>query len=191
MEDYYSILGVSPKATSEEINERFRLLAQAYHPDKFSTEKQKRQAEEEFKKFNEAYQILTNETKRLEYDRVRNPRSFKVAEEARRRAQDEKRKREEAERQRQQQVQEAQRDAHEAQRKQNQTQSKTEVKDVPVFIDGMICRIAQEGDTVFSEVWNGNKGWGRINIPLSELLKAPRASKETLLQLGIPESDWK
>ena len=41
MDDYYLVLGVEPDAKPEVIQERFRFLAQAYHPDKFSNPKQK------------------------------------------------------------------------------------------------------------------------------------------------------
>ena len=37
MENFYNILGVAPNATTEETKERYRFLAQAYHPDKFAT----------------------------------------------------------------------------------------------------------------------------------------------------------
>ncbi|MBI5352013.1 MAG: DnaJ domain-containing protein [Chloroflexi bacterium] len=68
MEDLYLVLGIEPDAKPESIRERFRFLAQAYHPDKFSSTKQKEFAEEEFKKINNAYQILSNPSKRANYD---------------------------------------------------------------------------------------------------------------------------
>lgn len=60
MDDYYLVLGIEPDARPEAIQERFRFLAQAFHPDKYSSPKQKQLAEEEFKKINNAYQILSN-----------------------------------------------------------------------------------------------------------------------------------
>jgi len=69
MEDFYRILGVSPNAAPKEIKERFRFLAQAYHPDKFSSAEHKAQADEQFKRINEAYQVLADPQKRAEYDR--------------------------------------------------------------------------------------------------------------------------
>ena len=69
MEDYYQILGVPPDVSQEEIKERFRFLASAYHPDKFATSSHKRHAEEVFKKINDVYQTLSNPVKRAEYDR--------------------------------------------------------------------------------------------------------------------------
>jgi len=73
LDDLYKILGVKPNATADEIRERYHFLAQAFHPDKFSSLKQKRQAEEEFKLINSAYQILSIPEKRKRYDnRVRS-----------------------------------------------------------------------------------------------------------------------
>lgn len=71
MDDLYSILDVSPGASLEAIKERFRFLAQAYHPDKFASPKHKRQAEERFKRINEAYRILSDPEKRAKYDKNR------------------------------------------------------------------------------------------------------------------------
>jgi len=67
--DYYSILGVSEKASQEEIKHAFRKLAMRYHPDRnLGNEKW---AEEKFKEINESYAILGAEFKRREYDRMR------------------------------------------------------------------------------------------------------------------------
>ena len=68
MENLYNILGVANNATTDEIKERFRFLAQAFHPDKFATSKQKKSAENQFIKISEAYQILVNPNKREQYD---------------------------------------------------------------------------------------------------------------------------
>ncbi len=61
-EDYYKILGVSKDADQEEIKKAFRKLAHKHHPDKGGDE-------EEFKKINEAYRVLSDEKKRKQYDR--------------------------------------------------------------------------------------------------------------------------
>ena len=65
MEDLYKILGVSPTATQPQIKKAYRKLAVKYHPDKNSGNKR---AEEKFKKISEAYSVLSDEQKRMEYD---------------------------------------------------------------------------------------------------------------------------
>ena len=62
MKDYYQILGISRGASSEEIKKAFRKLAHKYHPDKGGDEKK-------FKEINEAYQVLSSQEKRAQYDR--------------------------------------------------------------------------------------------------------------------------
>jgi len=67
--DYYAILGVSEKASREEIRRAFRKLAMKYHPDKNLGNEE--WAGEKFKEINEAYAVLGDEAKRREYDRMR------------------------------------------------------------------------------------------------------------------------
>ncbi len=67
--DYYSILGISEKASREEIRHAFRKLAMKYHPDRNLGNEE--WAEEKFKEINEAYAVLGDEVKRQEYDRMR------------------------------------------------------------------------------------------------------------------------
>lgn len=66
--DYYEILGLSPKATDEEIKAAFRRLALRYHPDKNPGD---RASEERFRLINEAYSVLGDPQKRAEYDKKR------------------------------------------------------------------------------------------------------------------------
>jgi curved DNA-binding protein len=61
--NYYKILGVKRTASSADIKKRFKDLAQIYHPDKNSSEK----AMIIFKEIMEAYNVLGNLDKRLEY----------------------------------------------------------------------------------------------------------------------------
>ncbi len=62
MNDYYDILGVPRNSSKEEIKKAYRALAHKYHPDKTKGDDKK------FKEINEAYQILSDEKKRAEYD---------------------------------------------------------------------------------------------------------------------------
>lgn len=63
--DYYEILGVPRDASNEEIKQVFRRLARQYHPDVNPGNKQ---AEEKFKDIGEAYEVLSDSSKRAEYD---------------------------------------------------------------------------------------------------------------------------
>ena len=60
--DYYETLGVPKTASKDEIKKAFYKLAQKYHPDK------KGGNEAKFKQANEAYQVLSDDTKRSKYD---------------------------------------------------------------------------------------------------------------------------
>lgn len=60
--DYYQILGVDKNASPPEIKAAFRRLAHQHHPDKAGGDEQK------FKEINEAYQVLSDEKKRQQYD---------------------------------------------------------------------------------------------------------------------------
>lgn len=63
MKDYYEILGVSKNASKEDIKRAYRKLAHKYHPDKKDGDEGK------FKEVNEAYQVLSDESKKSQYDR--------------------------------------------------------------------------------------------------------------------------
>jgi DnaJ-class molecular chaperone len=64
--DFYEVLGVNRKATADEIKSAYRKLARQYHPDRNPGDKQ---AEAKFKEIQEAYDVLSDETKRGNYDR--------------------------------------------------------------------------------------------------------------------------
>ncbi len=59
--DYYELLGVQKTASQDEIKKAFHKLAHKHHPDKGGDEKK-------FKEINEAYQVLSDKTKRAQYD---------------------------------------------------------------------------------------------------------------------------
>lgn len=72
--NYYDILGVSKDASKDDIRKAFKKLSVKYHPDKHinDSEEDKQKAEDKFKEINEAYEVLSDDQKRQEYD---NPMS--------------------------------------------------------------------------------------------------------------------
>jgi len=64
--DYYEILSVSKSASADEIKKAYRKVAMQYHPDRNPGDKG---AEEKFKEAAEAYEILSDQDKRAQYDR--------------------------------------------------------------------------------------------------------------------------
>ena len=59
--DYYEVLGVGKSATDAELKSAYRKLAKKYHPD---LNKDNKEAEEKFKEVNEAYEVLSDSSKR-------------------------------------------------------------------------------------------------------------------------------
>lgn len=68
LKDYYYILGVNEDASGEDIKKAFRKLALRYHPDR--NPEHTREAEARFKEINEAYEVLGDEEKRWQYNRL-------------------------------------------------------------------------------------------------------------------------
>ncbi|MDT7572662.1 MAG: molecular chaperone DnaJ [Actinomycetota bacterium] len=67
--DYYAVLGVPKDAPAADIKKAYRKLARDLHPDKNPDNKA---AEEKFKAVSEAYDVLSDDTKRKEYDEARS-----------------------------------------------------------------------------------------------------------------------
>jgi len=68
--DYYKTLGVSNKATPEEIKKAYRKLARQYHPDRNPGDKQ---SEARFKEISQAHDVLGDPEKRKQYDSGTGP----------------------------------------------------------------------------------------------------------------------
>src|SRR6476661_6925265 len=64
--DFYEILGVSKTSSADEIKKAYRKVAMQFHPDRNPGDKG---AEEKFKEAAEAYEILSDQDKRGQYDR--------------------------------------------------------------------------------------------------------------------------
>jgi len=64
--DYYEVLGVSKDASADDIKRAYKKLAIKYHPDKNPGDKE---AENKFKEAAEAYDVLSDEKKKAQYDR--------------------------------------------------------------------------------------------------------------------------
>ena len=67
--DYYEVLGVPRDADTEDIRRAYRKLARENHPDINKDP----EAEDRFKEISEAYEVLRDEERRRQYDRVRRP----------------------------------------------------------------------------------------------------------------------
>ncbi|HXW98145.1 MAG TPA: molecular chaperone DnaJ [Methanomicrobiales archaeon] len=63
--DYYEVLGVPRNASEEDLKKAFRQMARKYHPDLNPGNKE---AEEQFKEVNEAFQVLSDPKKKAQYD---------------------------------------------------------------------------------------------------------------------------
>src|SRR5436853_6779047 len=63
--DYYEVLGVGRGATGEELKRAYRKLALQFHPDRNPNDPQ---SEARFKEVNEAYEVLSDQSKRQRYD---------------------------------------------------------------------------------------------------------------------------
>ena len=73
-QDYYNTLGVNRNASQAEIKRAYRRKAKQFHPD--MNPQEKKQAEKEFKRVTEAYEILSDPEKRAQYDRFGHAAPF-------------------------------------------------------------------------------------------------------------------
>src|SRR5436190_13991808 len=64
--DHYEVLGVAKTASDDDIKKSYRKLAREHHPDRNPGDKQ---AEARFKEIQDAYDVLSDKTKREQYDR--------------------------------------------------------------------------------------------------------------------------
>jgi hypothetical protein len=74
LKDYYALLEIAPAASADEVKRAFRLQIARYHPDKVQHLGKEFQAmaAERAAELTEAYRILSDDTRRAEYDRVRS-----------------------------------------------------------------------------------------------------------------------
>lgn len=68
--DYYEVLGVQKQASADDIKKAYKKLAIKYHPDRQNgkSDAEKKEAEDKFKEATEAYSVLSDQTKRQQYD---------------------------------------------------------------------------------------------------------------------------
>lgn len=75
--DYYGVLGLSRNATPNEIKKAYRRLALKQHPDH---NKNSKFSEEQFKRLQEAYSVLSNASDRAQYDQEIAAQNFNIDE---------------------------------------------------------------------------------------------------------------
>lgn len=71
--DYYKILGVPRNARKKDILKAYKTLAKKWHPDMYMDEKEKESAQKKFIDIAAAKEVLTDETKRRQYDNGQDP----------------------------------------------------------------------------------------------------------------------
>jgi len=83
--DYYKILGIDFSADKKEIKSAYRSLARKYHPD---TNQGNKLSEDKFKEIGEAYSVLSDETRKAQYDLLKgiSPKKANTSEQAKKQA---------------------------------------------------------------------------------------------------------
>ncbi|GAB5362754.1 hypothetical protein AAMO2058_000825500 [Amorphochlora amoebiformis] len=76
---YYDVLGVKEDSSSNEIRKAYREKALRYHPDRHVSQddEKNKKNEKNFRMVAEAYQVLSDEEKRKQYDQVKDPTKYK------------------------------------------------------------------------------------------------------------------
>lgn len=76
-ENCYDVLGVTRETSKSDIGRAYRQLAKKYHPDLHRGQKDKKEAEENFKRIATAYEILRDDEERSDYDyMLDNPQAY-------------------------------------------------------------------------------------------------------------------
>ena len=78
--DYYSILGIEPTSTGEEIKAAYREMAKKHHPDVRTSEGDHQPDLDKFRDILEAYQVLSVRESRISYDLSRKQHIYKFTE---------------------------------------------------------------------------------------------------------------
>ena len=128
MKNYYQILGLESNASKDEIKKAYRTYATKFHPDKQNGDKF---FEERFKEILEAYEILSDDSKRANYDSKRtsdytkgtsanNKQSYSKSESDINREREQKERKEKEEREKQQREEKARQEREERARQENE-----------------------------------------------------------------------
>jgi curved DNA-binding protein CbpA len=70
MANYYDLLGISASATTSDVRKAYAKLARERHPDRFPDPKAKQAAQQTFQEITAAFNTLSNDRARAEYDKT-------------------------------------------------------------------------------------------------------------------------
>lgn len=77
LRDHYAVLRIHPRATTDQIQKRHQFLQHAYDPARFASDQHKKNAEEELRRIDEAFRILSNPEQRARFDNSRRKPAFR------------------------------------------------------------------------------------------------------------------